>query len=125
MLQSPPPYLDLPPPPVYSLPPSLADTVSQVGEYNYKSDHFHVNLGPRNWGTRFPVYGFQGTVEGTVQFAKKCSRVMSVTATVSALWSQLSYHPLVDRILYHFNSLRGKHQFLSPVVAVSRLRRTK
>ena len=67
---------------------SLLSGGSQTGEYNYKSDHLHINLGPRRWGTRFPVYGFQDVVEGTVQVAKKCSHVVSVTATVSLLWSQ-------------------------------------
>ncbi|KAF9653179.1 hypothetical protein BDM02DRAFT_3183134 [Thelephora ganbajun] len=61
---------------------SLFSSGSQVGEYNYKSDHLRVNLGPRRWGTRFPVYGFQDVVEGTVYFAKKCSHVVSVTATL-------------------------------------------
>lgn len=78
---------------------SLLSTGSQVGEYNYKSDHLHINLGPRRWGTRFPVYGLQAVVDGTVQVAKKCSHVVRVTATVSPLWSQLSYRPLIDRTL--------------------------
>jgi hypothetical protein len=64
---------------------SLLSTGSQAGEYNYESDHLHVNLGPRRWGTRFPAYGLQGVIEGTVRFAKKCSHVMSVTANVSPL----------------------------------------
>lgn len=62
---------------------SLLSHGSHVGGYNYKSDHLHINLGPRVWGTRLPVYGFQGIVEGTVRFAKKCSHVVSVTTTVS------------------------------------------
>ena len=66
---------------------SLLSSGSQAGEYSYKSDHLHINLGPRRWGTRFPVYGFQDVVEGTVQVAKKCSHVVSVTAAVSPLWS--------------------------------------
>ena len=69
---------------------SLLSGSSQAGEYNYKSDHLHINLGPRRWGTRFPVYGFQSAVEGTVQVVKKCSHVVSVTATVSPPWSPLS-----------------------------------
>jgi len=67
---------------------SLLSGGSQAGEYNYKSDHLHINLGPRRWGTRFPVYGFQDVVEGTAQVTKKCSHVVSVTATVSLPWSQ-------------------------------------
>lgn len=66
---------------------SLLSSGSQAGEYNYKSDHLHINLGPRRWGTRFPVYGFQDVVQGTVQIAKKCSHVVSVVATVSPPWS--------------------------------------
>lgn len=66
---------------------SLLSSGSQAGEYSYKSDHLHINLGPRRWGIRFPVYGFQDVVEGTVQVAKKCSHVVSVTAAVSPLWS--------------------------------------
>lgn len=97
MLEEPPPY-DSPPLPGYFTSDghaspidtvSLLSTTSQVGEYNYKSDHLHINLGPRRWGTRFPVYGLQGVIEGTVRFAKKCSHVVSVTATVRQ--SQLSY----------------------------------
>ena len=65
--------------------PLLSDN-SRVDEYNYKSDHLHISLGPHRWGTRFPVYGLQNAVEGTVRFAKKCSHVVSVAATVSLLW---------------------------------------
>lgn len=64
---------------------SPTDTVpggSRPTEYNYKSDHLLINLGPRRWGTRFPIYGLQGVVEGTVRFAKKCSHVVTVTATL-------------------------------------------
>lgn len=61
---------------------SLLSSNSQIGEYNYKSDHLHINLGPRRWGTRFPIYGLQSDVEGTVSFAKKCSHVVSVTVTL-------------------------------------------
>ena len=64
---------------------SLLSTGPEVGEYSYKSDHLYINLGPRRWGTRFPVYGFQGVIGGTVHVAKKCSHVVSVTATVSPL----------------------------------------
>lgn len=87
-----PPYDHFSPLPGYIAagdPPSQSDTISllssgsQVGEYNYKSDHLHINLGPRRWGTRFPVYGFQGAVEGSVRIAKKCSHVVNMTATVS------------------------------------------
>lgn len=83
--------------------PSLHSGSSQDDEYNYKSDHLHINLGPRQWGTRFPVYGFQAVVEGTVQIAKKCSHVVSVTATVSPPWSRSS-SPLASDALDHFNS---------------------
>ncbi|KAF9792474.1 hypothetical protein BJ322DRAFT_1029441 [Thelephora terrestris] len=67
---------------------SLRHTISplrgnpSVDEYSYKSDHLDINLGPRQWGTRFPVYGLQSAVEGRVWFAKKCSHVVSVTATL-------------------------------------------
>lgn len=54
----------------------------QAGEYHYKSDHLDLSLGPRRWGTRFPVYGLQSAIEGTVRFTKKCSHVVSVTATL-------------------------------------------
>jgi len=66
---------------------SLLSGASQAGEYNYKSDHLHINLGPRRWGAKFPVYGFQDVIQGTVEVAKKCSHVVSVTATVSPLVS--------------------------------------
>lgn len=88
-----PPYDSSSPLPGYitcGVPASQTDTIpllssgyqGRVGEYHYKSDHLHVNLGPRRWGTRFPVYGFQSAVEGTVRFTKKCSHVVSVTATL-------------------------------------------
>lgn len=64
---------------------SLLSGGSQTGEYGYKSDHLHINLGPRRWGTKFPVYGLQDVVEGTVYVARKCSHVVSITATVSSL----------------------------------------
>lgn len=86
---------------------SLLSGGSRDGEYSYKSDHLHINLGPRRWRTRFPIYGFQGVVEGTVQVAKKCSHVVSVTATVSPLLSQLLPHPASD-IVDRCTSFKGK-----------------
>lgn len=114
MLEELPPYDSSSPLPGYFASRNLASPIdttsllsigSEVGEYNYTSDHLHINLGPRRWGTRFPIYGFQGVVDGTVRFAKKCSHVMSVTASVSLLWS---YRPLANRKLYRFDSLRGE-----------------
>jgi len=70
----------------------------RVAEYHYKSDHLHLNLGPRRWGTRFPVYGFQSAVEGTVRFTKKCSHVVSVTATVSLMRPRSLYSLSVDAL---------------------------
>ena len=86
---------------------SLLSARSQAAEYSYKSDHLHIKLGPRRWGTRFPVYGFQGVVEGTVQFAKKCTHVVSVVATVGIPWSQPLSYPASDA-LNHPNSFKGK-----------------
>lgn len=83
---------------------SLFSGGSQDGEYCYKSDHLHINLGPRRWRTRFPVYGFQSVVEGTVQVTKKCSHVVSVTATVSLLWPQSLRRPASDVV----DSFKGK-----------------
>lgn len=83
MLEELPPYDSSSPLPGYitsGAPTSTIDTTSL--QYNYKSNHLHINLGPRRWGTRFPVYGLQSVVEGTVRVIKKCSHVMSVTATL-------------------------------------------
>lgn len=94
-----PPYDHSPPLPDYitagglASPISLLSGGSQIDEYNYKSDHLCINLGPRRWGTRFPIYGFQDVVEGTVRFAKKCSHVVRVTATVSLLWVAIVMPP--------------------------------
>jgi len=103
-----PPYDYSPPLPGYVTaggPTSPIDTISLLsgGEYIYKSDHLHIDLGPRRWGTKFPVYGFQDVVEGSIQVAKKCSHVVSVTATVSLLWSRSSHRPASDA-LGHLNS---------------------
>ena len=100
MLEELPPYDPSSPLPSYfasSGPSSPMDTISflstgsLVEEYNYKSDHLRISLGPRRWGTKFPVYGLQGVVEGTVRVAKKCTHVVSVSVTVSLLWFRSSY----------------------------------
>ena len=103
---------------------SLLSSGSQVGEYSYKSDHLHINLGPRRWGARFPVYGFQDVVEGTVRVAKKCSHVVNMTVTVSPLWSQSLRRPVSD-VMGRFNSSKGMPWLLLPMAAVSPLRRTR
>lgn len=97
---------------------------SQAGEYHYKSDHLHLNLGPRRWGTRFPVYGLQSAVEGTVRFTKKCSHVVSVTATVSPLWPQPLHLPSADAP-DRLHSLKGLWRLLLRVGAALQPRQTK
>ena len=101
-----PPYDLSPPLPRYDSvesPVSPVDTIAsrlsdyfQQGQYDYRSGPLHINLGPSSWGTRVPVYGFQAVVEGTVRFAKKCTHVMRVTATVSLLRSVLLLVPAAD-----------------------------
>ena len=103
---------------------SLLSNGSQVGEYSYKSDHLHINMGPRRWGARFPVYGFQDVVEGTVRVAKKCSHIVNMTVTVSPLWPQSFCRPVPD-VMGRCNSLRGMPLLPLPTAAVSRQRRTR
>ena len=113
-------------------PPSTTDTIplisggSQVGEYSYKSDHLHISLGPRRWGTRFPVYGFQDIVEGTVQVTKKCSHIVNMTVTVSPLWSRSSCRLVSDvTVMGRRNSLKGTLWLPLPMAAVSPLHRIR
>lgn len=103
---------------------SLLSGGSQVGEYSYKSDHLHINLGPRRWGTRFPVFGFQDVVEGTVRVAKKCSHIVNMTVTVSSLWSRSLCRPVFD-VMGRHNSSKGMPWLPLPMVVVSPLRRTR
>ncbi|CAE6446614.1 unnamed protein product [Rhizoctonia solani] len=35
--------------------------------YRYRSERMELDLGPRRWGTRLPVYGKLGLVEGTIK----------------------------------------------------------
>lgn len=52
-------------------------------EYNYETDHFYLNLGPRRQEIKYPAYGLYGAVDGTVLVTKECSNILSVTVTVS------------------------------------------
>lgn len=52
-------------------------------DFIYKSDHMRVNVGPRIWGLRNPVYGLQGYVEGFVKLLGEQAHVTCVGARLN------------------------------------------
>ncbi|KAG8729581.1 hypothetical protein FRC11_008420 [Ceratobasidium sp. 423] len=62
--------------------------------YHYRSERMEFDLGPRKWGTRLPVYGKGGIIEGTV----KIKTFKHVDRVVVSLLGKLSASHVLNQI---------------------------